>query len=264
MSDDPVAAVDVLLPIRSPAPWLAETLAGLQRQTMGDWRLVVVVHGTDEALADVLTEAVPGCRILFVGSDLGLPEVLNTGLAACTAPLVARIDADDVPRPDRFATQVAYLADHPDVALVASPVAIMDESGRLTGRRAGPSGERELMKGLRWKCVIQHPSVMFRREIVERLGGYAPGARHVEDYELWLRLAAVAGLGTTSEPLTDYRLHDGQVTQTKVIGRPARVLVAEARRALAQRRHESAFMSRLRHSVWASRQVVREAGSRSH
>lgn len=264
MSDSAIPSVDILLPVRSPAPWLTETLLGLQGQTMSNWRLVTVVHGGDEALIRSIAEVLPDSRIVTAGSDLNLPDVLNAGLALCTAPLVARIDADDVPRSDRLEMQTAFLNAHPDVALVASPVALIDEAGVRTGRIVGPSRADELMRGLRWKCVIQHPSVMFRREVVAQIGGYATGARHVEDYELWLRLAAVAKVDTINTPLTDYRVHAGQVTRTKAIAPPARALVAHARLALARQRRESVAMARMRHLVWASRQVMREWGSRSH
>jgi hypothetical protein len=105
---------------------------------------------------------------------------------------------------------------------------------------------------------------MFRRHSVTDLGGYDARALHVEDYELWLRLASVDNIDTVDSPLTDYRIHSGQVTRTKVIGRRARSLVAASRVRLARHRRESVAMANLRQLVWASRQVVREWGSRSH
>jgi glycosyltransferase involved in cell wall biosynthesis len=234
------------------------------RQTMSSWRLVAVCHGESPAVAETIRSLVPDALILTAPEDGGLPDVLNLGLASCTAEFVARIDSDDIPAPDRFERQTQFLSSHPDVALVASPVTLIDESGAAIGGINGPSTSEELVRGLRWKCVIQHPSVMFRRTTIAELGGYDPAARHVEDYELWLRLASVADVETLAEPLTEYRVHPGQVTRTKVIPRPARALVGQARRALARSRGESVAMARLRQFVWSSRQVLREMGSRTH
>ena len=264
MADIAHGTVDVLLPIRSPAPWLEATLAGLIRQSLPSWRLVAVCHGDSPAVEQNIRRLVPNALLLTAPEEGGLPDLLNLGLASCTASFVARIDSDDIPCLDRFERQVEFLSSHPDVALVASPVMLIDESGAALGRLSGPSTSAELIRGLRWKCVIQHPSVMFRRTSIVELGGYDPLARHVEDYELWLRLAAVAGVETLAEPLTEYRVHAGQVTRTKVIGKPARALVGQARVALARSRGESIGMARLRQFVWASRQVLREMGSRTH
>ncbi len=238
MSDDSVSTVDVLMPVRGPAPWLESTLDGLCRQTMTDWRLVAVCHGDSPAVVQTIRRLVPGAVILTAPERVGLPEVLNVGLASCTASFVARIDSDDIPCLDRFERQVEFLSSHPDVALVASPVTLINESGAALGGVSGPSTSAQLNRGLRWKCAIQHPSVMFRRSTIVELGGYDPLARHVEDYELWLRLAAVASVYTLAEPLTEYRVHPGQVTRTKVIGKPARVLVGRARLSLARSRGE--------------------------
>lgn len=264
MSDVEGPEVDVLLPVRSPAPWLQDTLAGLRAQTLESFRLVAVVHGPGDGIEAVIAAAFPDAVILAADAAWRLPQVLNAGLGACTAEFVARVDADDVPTPRRLERQADFLRGHPDVVLVASPVSVIDENGDHMGRTVGPLDTNDLMKGLRWKCVVQHPSVMFRREAVAALGGYDPGALHVEDYELWLRLAARSPIDTLDVALTDYRVHPAQVTRTKVIGRPARRLVGHARLALAEQRGESVTMARLRQAVWASRQALRELGRRSH
>lgn len=264
MSDVDGPEVDVLLPVRSPAPWLQDTLDGLRAQTLENFRLVAVVHGAGNGIEALVEGAFPDAVIVTADSAWPLPQVLNAGLDACTAEFVARVDADDVPTPRRLERQADFLREHPDVVLVASPVSVIDENGDHIGRIVGHPDAADLMRGLRWKCVIQHPSVMFRREAVDSLGGYDARALHVEDYELWLRLATTARIDTLDEALTDYRVHPAQVTKTKVIGRPARRLVGRARLALAAKRGESTTMARMRQAVWSSRQVLRELGRRSH
>ena len=81
MSDVSVPMVDVVMPVRGPAPWLESTLVGLHRQTMTDWRLVAVCHGDSPAVAQTIRRLVPGAVILTAPEQVGLPEVLNLGLA---------------------------------------------------------------------------------------------------------------------------------------------------------------------------------------
>lgn len=262
MTDVDDVSIDVLLPVRSPAPWLVDTLNGLNQQTLKTWRLVAVCHGYSPDVIETIRHWVPGAIILVAAQECSFPEVLNLGLQSCTASFVARIDADDIPMPERFEEQVNYLSLNPKVALVATPVVLIDHTGTAIGRTKDLPTTRDLIRGLRWKCVIQHPSVMFRRLPVVELGGYDPLAVHVEDYDLWLRLAQASKLAVLNKPLTEYRVHPDQVTRTKVIGRAARNRVNRARIALANSKGESVTLARLRQSVWSLRQISRSLSGR--
>ena len=248
MTDNAVnQMVDVLLPIRAPAPWLEETLTALICQDFPLWNLMAVIHGDAPVEVALVQRIVPDATLIYVPSERTLVDVLNEGLVHCTADLVARIDADDVPHVERLKLQASFLKTNSDVALVASPVRIINEQSDLISTLYGPTTSRALTDGLRWKNVIAHPSVMFRRVQALEVGGYDRNAKHAEDYCLWLEIGAKHELGTLEIPQTDYRLHPGQVTQTKVIGRVARKRVLQARIAYARGRNESVFMARLRH-----------------
>lgn len=248
-------SVDVLLPIRSPAPWLHETLESLNAQTSTDWRLVAVLHGDPEALPALIRSVTPDAMTLAAPETATLSDVLNIGLRNCTAPFVARIDADDIAEPERLATQLRYLQEHPEIGLVCSPVRFINEAGHAIG--TATKAQSSVLRGLRWRNVIAHPTVMIRRAAVEGTGGYDSTARHAEDYELWLRLAARWQVVELAPPLLRYRIHDDQVTRTKAIPAESRAAVGRARRALAKARNESELAAGIRHLVWLTPQVVR-------
>ena len=248
-------AVDVLLPIRLPAPWLEETLRSLAAQTSQDWHLIAVVHGEAGNIAETIRHHVLSTTVLKAPSTASLSEVLNLGIAAATAPYIARIDADDVAEPDRLARQLEAMEQHEGLGIVCTPVTFIDEHGRVTG--ATTSAGEGILRGLRWKNVIAHPTVMVRRAALTEAGGYDGRAWHVEDYELWLRLAATSQVLELPEPLLRYRIHSGQVTRTKAIPASSRAVVGQARRSLARARGESVLAARIRHLVWSTPQVVR-------
>ncbi|MDP2014740.1 MAG: glycosyltransferase [Actinomycetota bacterium] len=250
------AWVDVLLPTRAPAPWLGETLDGLLVQTHHNWRLVAVVHGDPSELTRLILDRVPNAVIVPMTQDAKLQDLLNAGLKSCTADYVARQDHDDVPEPTRLAEQVAFLQEHPKVLAVGSAATEIDEHGNEIGLREIPSGPG-VLKGLRWRSMLIHPSVMFRRAAVLEVGGYDVGASNAEDYELWLRLAAVGELDNVSEPLLRYRVHAQQMSQARAIPRATRALVGKSRRALAHSRRESVIMAQLRQIAWSAPQIVR-------
>lgn len=256
MSTSDERVVDVLLPVRAPSPWLGEALDGLTAQVDCAWRLVAVVHGDPTELLPVILGRVPDALIVPMPPQARLQDLLNAGLAACTADYVARQDHDDIPEPTRLAAQRAFLDAHPTVLAVGCPATVIDERGDVVGPRPMPTGA-QVIDGLRWKSVLVHPSVMLRRAAVIEAGGYDARATHAEDYELWLRLAARGDLDNLAEPLLRYRVHSQQVSRAKAIPRSTRVVVAASRRALARARGESVLMARLRQAVWSTTQIAR-------
>ncbi len=263
MTEDAVEAesvaddwVDVLLPTRAPSPWLEETLDGLLAQTHQHWRLVAVVHGDPSELTPLILQKVPAAVIVPMTSDARLQHLLNAGLEACTSPFVARQDHDDIPEPTRLAEQVAFLQEHPDVLAVGSSATEIDEGGNAIGPRVVPTGPA-VLKGLRWKSQLIHPSVMLRREAVQSVGGYDVEASNAEDYELWLRLAARGSLDNLPSPLLRYRVHAQQMSQARAIPASTRAIVGRSRRALARARRESLIMAQIRQLAWSARQFGR-------
>lgn len=252
-----MTAVDVLLPVRYPSPWLSETLAGLASQESSDWRLIVVIHGVDQGISATVRASGLAAEIVAVDDGLSLAEVLNAGLARCTAELVARLDADDVPLPSRLRVQRQCLTENPDCVLVASPALVIGEDGSVRRRRAIPPTARKLVRSLGWKNCIIHPAVMFRREPVVEAGGYSVLAQHTEDYDLWLRILSSHDVCVSSLPAIQYRVHEGQVTSTKVIGKSARARILEVRLAFARARGIPAPIARSQHLVWSIRQIMR-------
>jgi hypothetical protein len=257
MSTRVPAAVDVLLPVRSPAPFLPEALEGLKIQTMPSWRLVAVIHGDASQVAPVIAQAVPTALVLNADAKATLVDVLNLGLSHCTAPLVARLDADDIPEPNRFHAQEDFLDAHPQVALVGSLYRRIDETGALIDTEAFTYFTGSVVNTLLWRNIIAHPTVMARRHVLVSLGGYRPDATHAEDYDLWMRVASQWDVDVLPEALLRYRIHPDQVTQTKAIPHHARRAIGRARRTLARSRGKSVLSAQLRQVVWAAPQWIR-------
>ena len=252
-----MAEVDILLPVRSPAPWLDAALAGVRDLTGPEWHLVVAIHGSGIDIRETLRASGMPVTIVEVDDRANLAGVLNAGLASCTSRYVARLDADDIPVPDRLAVQVAALDAEPSVAVVCSSKVIIDEQGRDLGMQLAPRDEHELRRRMRWKNVVWHPTVMFRRDVIVDLGGYDERAQHVEDYELWLRVLRRSRIQPIARPLLAYRLHSNQVTASKVIQPAAVERVGAARIDLARALGESTVAAAVRQRVWSARQGSR-------
>ncbi len=187
--------VAILLPAYNAAATLPAALASVRAQTMADWELLAVDDGSADATWAVLAAAAaedPRIRPLRHPVNRGIVAALGTALAATRAPLVARLDADDTCHPERLARQTAFLAARPEVGLVGCRVAFGGDREQQAGYAAHVDWINGLLKPAEIalnrfvESPFAHPSVMFRRELVERFGGYRDGP-FPEDYELWLR-----------------------------------------------------------------------------
>lgn len=249
--------IDVLLPIKSPAPWLGATLDSLNNQTFTDWRLVASIHGEDPQARETVLTHVPTAQIVNAPGSGNLASTLNAGLRATSSPYVARIDQDDIALPQRFQVQIDFLRHSPRVVLVGSGAILIDGENRILGYREQLEDHQEILKRLRWKSPLMHPSVMFLRNAVISLGGYAEAATNVEDYDLWLRLASVGRIAGIDMPLIQYRIHQDQITSSRSIPKSASQQIKSSRLCLAEAESRSSIAASLRHTCWAAVQLVR-------
>lgn len=171
-------------------------LASMVTQTVRPSEVVIVLDGPvgadQERVIERLSSAHVGIgwRIVRLTIHAGLAQALNAGLAECREPYVARMDSDDISARDRLEEQSAFLQSHPEVDLLAGWQAeFEDDSARVTRTKTTPETHDEIVRSLRWRNVISHPTIMFRREAVSELGGYRP-ILYLEDYDLYMRLVA--------------------------------------------------------------------------
>jgi len=209
MGDTP--KISVLLPVRNPHPvYFPAAVQSVLDQTEKDLELLIVEDlGERPAAPQLARFADPRIHHLQNPRRDRLGAALNFGLHAARAPLVARMDADDVCEPRRLERQLAFLDAHPQIDLLGGQIAVIDEGDRRTGYRSYPIEHLEIVRALRRYNCFSHPSVVFRRDPVVALGGYQPGMLN-EDYDLWCRMArAGMRLGNLPEVVVHYRLHPG-------------------------------------------------------
>jgi len=153
-------------------------------------------------------------------SARGLVEALNTGLEACRAPFVARMDADDVSHPRRLELQLELLAQRPEVNLVSClvrhfPASRVAQGARLYERWLNSLVDPgEIVRERFVESPVAHPSVMFHREAVTSAGGYRDTG-WAEDYDLWLRLIERGAVfAKVPRLLLFWREHGARLTRT--------------------------------------------------
>ena len=210
--------ISVLLPCRNAEAWLPECIASLEAQTMADFEVVAVNDRSEDETAAILIQwASRDARVRVLDPNgsahscagapaTGIVAALQAATAAARAPLLARMDADDVAESDRFDLQRNFLAAHRDLAACGTAVRLFPRSEVGQGYERyecwlnGRTDREDLWRDLFVECPIAHPTLVIRRSVLEALGGYRD-ARWPEDYDLVLRMYA-AGMRAENLPAT--------------------------------------------------------------
>ena len=187
--------VSVLLPCRNAVETLDACLESISAQSLTAFEVIAVddqsSDGTDGRLAE--TARRDERYRLFRTSQQGLVPALNLGLAQASGDLVARMDADDLMHPKRLELQQEYLRRNREIGVLGSRVRAFPEQTLSTGFREyirwqnGCVATSAIARDIYFESPLAHPSVMFRRHLLARIGGYRNGP-FPEDYDLWLRL----------------------------------------------------------------------------
>jgi glycosyltransferase involved in cell wall biosynthesis len=209
--------VSIILPVRDGGRHLHVAVASLLAQSYADYELLVV----DDGSRDGSPYRLPGDPRLRVlpSRGQGIVCALNTGWQVARGELIARMDADDIAERDRLAAQIDHLERHPDVALCGTGVRIFRDAGplregfrRYEGWLNSLRSPAEIAREAFVENPIPHPSLMLRRSVMRRLGGY----REVpwsEDYDLMLRAHALGARMAKPEGIhLHWREHPDRLT----------------------------------------------------
>jgi glycosyltransferase involved in cell wall biosynthesis len=196
-------------------PYLGQAVDSLLAQTMGDFELIIVNDcSTDGSRAVLEAYTDPRLKLVNLEKNGGQTAALNHGLSLARAPFIARQDADDLSKPDRLAKQLAFFNQHPDYVLLGTAADLIDSRGRVTGQMIHQTIDEDIREQFHTENCMFHGSVMFRREVLEQVGGYREGFRNAQDYDYWLRISEAGRVANLAEPLYQYRMHEGQMTFT--------------------------------------------------
>ena len=198
--------MSVVMAVFDGASWVGAAVESLLTQTLTDLEVIVIDDGSTDTTPEVLA-AVHDSRLRVQRQErAGLTRSLGRALAIARAPLVARLDADDLSLPERLARQRQFLDANPQVGLLGTGAREIDFEGHEVAIVRPPADDAAIRRALIRENPFVHSTVMMRRSALERAGGYDPAFSVAQDYDLWLRMARVTQLANLPEPLVIRRL----------------------------------------------------------
>jgi glycosyltransferase involved in cell wall biosynthesis len=216
----PEPKVSVVIPCYNGRRYLDECLRSIADRDDCAHEAIVVDDGSTEEIRDVVERWAPIARYLWQPNQ-GPGAARNNGAQAAAGQYIRYLDCDDYLLPTTGAAeQVALLDAHPEVGLVYGQALKVDAAGRQFGRRRSPfagggyvhSGEEELRHLLLRGNYMTTSTVVVRRSALEQAGPFRTDIWSAEDWDCWLRIAEVAGVGYVDEPVTGYRVHEASIT----------------------------------------------------
>jgi len=202
--------ISVVMPVHNALPFLGESIRSILEQTLSDFEFVILDDASTDGSVELLREWSRRDRRIHLHESkqrLGLSGSSNAVVSKARAPIVARMDADDIAHPDRLRRQWNIIDGRPDVAVIGTLCNGIDASGR------------EVRPRDRWRLVrrsvyipFPHGSAMFRREVFDQVGGYDETSARGEDQDLFSRMAARGRVLTLPDVLYSYRYHSSNAT----------------------------------------------------
>jgi glycosyltransferase involved in cell wall biosynthesis len=198
--------VSIVIPAYNAMAYLPATVATVLQQTFSDFEVLIINDGSTDQITSWAAGLTDRRLRLITQVNQGLSAARNAGITQAQGDYIAFLDADDLWVPSKLAKQVACFERDPAIGLVYTAVLFVDCQGQSTGRVMASDLTGNVWSELVKRNAIDCPSsVMVRRECFDRVGLFDRTLRSIEDWDMWLRIAAEYPLAVIPEPLTHYR-----------------------------------------------------------
>lgn len=188
--------VSVILPTYNRERFVDEAIGSVLSQSFADFELIVVDDGSTDQTACRIDELRDPRLIYIFQENKGRSNARNRALAMARGDYIAFLDSDDAYLPDKLALQVAYMDNHPSVGMIYTSARCIDEDGNELQERYVASISGRIYKHIAFfqPVTITLPTVMARKELFTRVGGFDECMDRFEDTDMWRRLSKVTDI----------------------------------------------------------------------
>lgn len=209
-------AVAVVMTVHNGMPYLPNSVESILTQSLPNFEFIIVNDGSTDSTSDYLRSLTDPRVSVIHQSQTGQQRAAHRGILAAKAPLIARMDSDDIAHPNRLEKQVRFLHTHPDVGLVGSQITRRGEKSSGLASHFPTDHDRIVDDLLHNRHSMCNPATMFRRDLYLAVGGYWEH-NIAEDWDLFLKIAEHAKLANLDEHLLCYRFHVKSINGRRIV-----------------------------------------------
>ncbi len=197
--------ISIIIPAYNAESTILKTIESVQQQSFLDFELIIINDGSTDHTLELIDIQDPRIKI-FSYENGGVSIARNRGIAHANGDFIAFLDADDLWTPDKLEMQFAALIKHPEAGVAYSWTCFLDEEGETlyTGNSVFFEGN-VYAKLLLWNFLYNGSNPLIRRQALESVGGFDSTLTHGEDWEFYLRLAAIWSFVVVPKPQVLYR-----------------------------------------------------------
>lgn len=202
-----MAEVSILMSVKNGLPYLEETMQSVLAQSFRDFEFIIIDDGSTDATAEVVRSFSDDRIRLIQQENTGVAKARNKAFPLTSGRYIAIIDADDLWLPQKLEKQLEFLKTHSEYVLTGCFVNIIDKEGNYLYTEKKPVSDEENRKFLDIKNTWTHSSILFTREVFEKIGGYyEPVKQYIVDYMLVYQMARYGKVHQLPEVLARYRI----------------------------------------------------------
>lgn len=209
MQNNPVVSV-IMATFNEPEQFIKASIASILNQTYSNLELLIADDSTNSVTVKAIDNfAASDNRVVVIrkAERMGFVRALNEALNLAKGDFIARMDADDISDLKRFEIQLRYAADHPDVDVFGGDMDIIDGNNVSQSERHYPTTPAAILRTFIFRSPFAHPSLMFRRRIIDDGFRYNPKYKKAEDIDFLMRLYKNGYVfGNTGAKLLRYRV----------------------------------------------------------
>lgn len=213
-----IPKVSIILPTYNGGKYIKRAIESVITQSFSGWELLIIDDGSTDNTENIVKGYIEkDSRIIYLKNEvnLGIQKTLNKGLREAKGEYIARIDDDDewIDK-DKLKKQVEFLNNNTECVLVGTGVIVVSEEGTELFRYLLPETDKEIRNKILAKNCFVHSSVLFRKEAALSFTGYdeSTATRHVEDYDLWLKLGTIGKLANLPIYAVKFTLREGSIS----------------------------------------------------